>query len=871
MRLADVQKDKLIRELHAEATSRGRSLSRFDISDAVAVFYTQREQGQPTAAPLIQEPRRPFNVQGYNNFMAQVDFDADVLISFINKMRIESRDLLVINDVKMKEFNQRVEAVIQQIKNFNAEGPSDSTMSIFSKTIDIPVRDFNPLFPDTAKACHVESAYGMVTLGELSSQSRDIDLRKVLEGKARFTLSTDYRSIRSRKTASPISSIAATTPTPWIEDILIDGQKSQLSGELVFTLPQLEQINKITLEPIPGVSSGFVVMVAASGDNYTTVGRFEESRSGKTILFPPKKVISVKIIISASPNSEVDGNSSFIMGLRSLKLSRKVYQIDSSLIVSDIDPEINDRRIISANLKVDQTLPSDSSSQYLISLNGSSKNNPLLQINGSPLDDSSLEFKVAKTKSVPMGELTRIPYTSRNKLEFAKLSMNDSNGGPLDLDTNQNVFLSRTAELWVEQNAFKELKQFNSATIEIQDAFTIPYEIREPGTVYLPLLIDRIPLRSDATGQFFELPLPLADNTVAPANPGATATDRMKDVDNIYGVYTVEAYKSSDPTVLTDFTSSCSVDDSGKVSVNLAQVDDDAMFRVFYLAKMTRAATVKQETVKAHYEYGVAGSLSENQINRTDNKFVFTDTNEFYLTDPGADILASQKPVFMNFTILLDIARLTLYETYITFPEFVTKATLTDTLYADRQAGEYITIRHLETGELVRLDGVQVLQSIEPGQYLLSVMSKPKSTQNTAIGSILDATIQPAVLTEDFTKLFDVRESTLISAISVGQQALQHRELTSLLNNSKRVGETTFSTASVNGELIFIVPESGYTVLPIGDSELYKLNLDFFDENLYADDVHTRLHLKMRLTSSDVGSTLVTPSVRGLQLKIKYI
>jgi len=868
MNVADVQKSKLIDALHEEATSRGLTLHKFQLADMLAEFYKYRSAGQPASMPLLQEPRREFDLVGYNLFMQQVDFDIDVLMSYLSQARISARDLLVVNDVKMKEFNQRIDAIHTQVAHFQ-DSPVTDNRAIFEKTIDIPVRYFNPIVPTLHEACSVESNYSIVTLGELEGESKDIDIQVALESWSKFQILLDPRQIREHKTESAPVSMANTNPQPWLERIVTDKAQANLSSVFTMELPVLEEINKITFDPIPGMSASYTISVSSAGNNFIVVGRFPDSRTGKAVTFAPKKVKKVKIEIKVRQNMEENGKSIFIVGLRSLKLSRKVYLPAGTIVISDIDPDIQDRRIISANLKVDQELPNGTDSQFFISLNNTTKNNPLLEINGKENDDSDVNFKITQSQEIDLAYVSRVEYTRRNNLRFDKLAFKNSNNQPLVLDANRNSYLPRITELWIEQNAFKEMKQFDASTVEVQDAFVLPTEVRKQVPVYVPLTLDRLSLRESGSDYFLELPLPVAAYTKATLTATETATDAMKE-GTVHGLYRVEVYKSTDTTKSTDITNLCTVRSDYSIKVTPFAIDPDSMYRVYYIGKLTQEGYVKQETVKAHFSYGTNGALDDQQIHRTKNKYVFTEANQFYATDQGTDLLG--KRVYLNLVMIINIVRLNLYETYITIPEYSTNVILTAPLYADRQSGEYITIRDLATGDLTRLDGVQVLNNLEAGRYLLSVMSKPKSIQKSSIKSILEAQIQPRNANDVvFKKLFDMRESPVISKISVREEQLVHRELTSLLNNSKKIGENTFSTAVVDGALEFIIPEAGYSILNIGDSEMYKLNLQFFDENLYQDDVHTRLHIKMRLNSNNSGPTTITPSVRGLQLRVKYI
>lgn len=868
MNLADVQKTKLIEQLKKEATSRGIALTKFEIYDALEVFYKGREKGQPTCMPFIQAPRSSFNIDGYNEFVLQTSFDVDVLLSFISRARLKARDLMVKNDVSLRGFNKRIEKVNNEVKSFE-DSPQESNQFIFEKSFSLPTSEFDILFPEENKACSIEQGYNNLTLGEVGNLSKEIDLTDATRSGSKFEVIENPTAIVRKETASSIGSIARTDAVPWMEKIVISGSSSLLTGALVIELPVLEDCNKLTFECLPGSLGNYTIYTSSVGDNFIFLGNYKKVRTGRSITFAPRKIKKLKIEIEAPVSGNENANSVFVMGLRSLKMSRKVYKNDCSVVVKDIDPEIDNRPILSINMKEDIDLPSGTTAQYFVALNGEDRMSPSLEINGESTEDSSVEFNIAKDLEVELGELGRSGYTERNSLGFEKLVLKNKFGTPMKFDGKNNFYLPRAAEFWTEQNAFKELEMDDTATIEVQDAFVEFSSLNKTQSLFVPLTLDRVPIRTEGSLTFIKLPMSIAAMSVAPEG-SETAVDRMKQ-GNIYGLYKVEAYKSTDTTRSVDITSMCMPVSTNKVAVSGYSPAEDDLFRVTYLGSMGQEAFVKQESVKAHRKFGKEGVLDSSQIHRTDNTYTFSDRNQVALTDKGGDLLALNERIYFDFTMIVDIPRLSLYETYVTVEDFVGKLTLTEPLYADGQAGEYVTLRRVETGDLIRLEGQQVFTNLEKGRYLLSVMSKPKSNQRTAIESVIQATAQSNLSQASLYKVFDVRSSEIITQISVSETPMQYRELTSLLNKSKRVGENTFSTAVVNGELEFISPEKGYKVLNIGGEELYKIRLKYFDKNLFGEDVHSRINIKIRLTSNEAGTTTLTPNIHGLQFKVQYI
>jgi len=405
-------------------------------------------------------------------------------------------------------------------------------------------------------------------------------------------------------------------------------------------------------------------------------------------------------------------------------------------------------------------------------------------------------------------------------------------------------------------------------------------------TGLVPLTLTDSIVREDENGdQYIQLPLELAFASVDPVTT-ATPIDRMKTED--YGVFDVQMYKSNDPDTFTSVKSLCSFGANLRrlyISGTYGLKDN---FRVFCLCRLDESVSVDRFTTELHEGYGKEGVKEENQIPYNLNYYTInSDTNQISANKlPNGTNPVANTQKYINFTGIFYTPKFDLYETYVTFNDTYFSIPFRNTLSVDNDTGEYVTMRHLDTGSLIQLENATEMKAVRRGTYLLSVMSKPMRTYTpgdeppSAIQAVLDCkhdpggTPAPGQSTSDYyPEIFTLMSSQeFIEQISVLREPLEYRETTRLLNRTRRYNDTTFTSVVENDILKLIVPDSGYDLYPISGTEGVKLKMSYFSSNLFQDGVHNRLNLKIRMRNESPGATsMQTPNLSNIDFKVKYI
>jgi len=877
--IKEAQKKILFDIIQKEGANRGMILHPLIISSVVEeIFSGERNLGLPLTFPLTQKPRELLDVTGYNEFIEMLGIDLNTLQSFVSRARIASRDLLVLNDVKSSQYQGRLGSLRHAIKNFHVK--ETATPGIFEKIFNFDFGTAEFFYNNTESKIEYDATHGMLLMESLNKLSKPVSLSFLETSEVSMTVSYDFRDIISNKNKFPFSNVSDASAKPWSRELIVRGQHTSATVTIDIMFPAIEEMNSFSWTPIPGASNRMQVFYTRAGGNYIKIDEAVTSSPHK-FLFAPQKMQGIRIVQTVLPTEVTKEQTKFMFGLKTIAMTRTVYRDLGEIIISNIDPDITGRPILDVEMTPDSMVPNDTSLEYFISINGSEDIIPSTQIiEGS---DEPVVFSVTKKIDTNLAYATRNFYFNKNAINFYDLELKDKNNNMIDdFDTSKKTYLPRSTELWTQQECFKETEVENFSTFEIQDARVHFGAENTAVDIHVPLtLVDSI-LREDSNGQYIQLPLEVAYNSIDP-DTTQTAVDRMKE--NNFGVFEVQLYDSSDPDTFTDIRSVCSIgSDKSKIYVTGTYSLTDN-FRVFCLCKLDETVTVDRFTTELHEEYGKEGVKEENQIPFHLNYYsINSKTNQIFAVKlPNGTNPIANTTRYINFTGIFYTPKFDLYETYITFNDFYQTIPFRNKLSVDQDTGEYISLRHVESGSLLKLDNATHMNGVRKGKYLLSVMSKPRRAYTSgdppsAIQGVLETRYDPGgtqvgAFDDFYPKLFSTTSSQeFISQISALKEPLEYRETTRLLNRTRRFNDLTFSSVIENDTLKLIIPESGYNIFPIGSQEGVKLKISYFNSDLFKDNVHNKLNLRIRMRNEAAGSTsMITPSLSNVEFKVKYI
>ncbi len=880
MRLADIQKEKLLETLHIEALNRGITLNPFDIDHILNVIYDEpgRSAGMPLTSPVIQNAREHFDVGKYNLFISQVSQDIDVLFSFFKRNRLRSRNHLVFNDVEMRRMLNTLRRISDEADGFFklAEGESDKSNTALKL---LTFRDAEYTNVPGESDLLVDSDNGVITLNVKPDQSRDLDLTYLEDINDAVTTIIQSNKVTRTRELNSLVNLTSTDASQWSYEVDALGDVTEASIRIDIPLQNLEEINKVALAPIPGSSYEVVIEKASANNSFTPIGRTDNLNQKKVFYFTPDTVDRIRITLKTTRNTTDDNSTSqFVFGLTSLQIGRTVFDSKGSILLREVDPNVGERPILSVSMKASEVLPLNTESRYFISTNSEEdRTNPDIRISGAKTDDETIEFSIAQELAAPRSQVTRPvdPTLSRNAVDFYELSFT----GVPALDIEVHTYLPHLTDLWLGQNIFKESDFPDFQKEDKQDAVVVFGSVNTFASIRVPMSQYNLPLYKDAVGSYIRLPLPLA----FPSMYGQAVTDDtdvkslMKTSD--FGVFKLQYYKSSTPEnptiinsrILSNFA------DPHKVYVSGSYAFDD-VFYIDYLAVVDNNVVLTKGSLKLHDGIGSEGRKDENQIKLSEGKYqVNYDSNQMFAMDSG--ILGRK---YLNFQGLFDVTRLKVYETYMYVDESHVVINLDQQILVDQEAGEYVILKHEKSKENLRLDNVSEIRGLKAGWYLVSIVSKPFSSHPSAIKSMLSVKDVPGITGVSPTRIFSLDSSRYISRLGVANKPHTYQDKEKLFNESKRVGSNLFTHIVEDNTIKFIAPKDGvsylfansvddYGVLRNG-FEMASLVLTYFPTNLFKDNVHSRINIKMDLENLlGASSVLETPVVEDLELTFKYL
>lgn len=872
--LVEVQKEKLKALLVSSAISRGVTLNPFDIEAFLKEFYSFsfRQAGTPTTIPALQQPRAQFSVESYNTFLETTQFDYDTLLSFFKRARLDARTQLVLNDVLMRRFMERLDILDGDTEIFNNIPTEETIQEIKSTTLKYPLRQAKAFYPDSTSPLNLDAINGSIGLPLLSFLSKGIDLSFLESNSPSINALVDYANIVENVELSPFSNIINTDASPWVQNLTLNGDFNTASLQVVIEFPTIEQINRIAFKPLPGVAISILTEIASIGDNYITIRTLQNLQQPGVINFSPVKVKKIRFTFTANVQEINNAKSSFLFGLTSLQINRDVYKDKGSILLKDIDPKIGDRPILSVNMKVKAEFPENISANYFISLNNQFQFIPNTKINGSTSDDSFINFSIAQTIEDPIASISREFFRRKNGVNINFL--NFTSLAPFLTDQDK-TYIPRISELWTGQNSFIERDFPDAVNRKVTDAIVNFKNDNQFSEVLIPLEQEMLPVNKDVTETYIQLNLHLSklittSSTITP-NTDVFALMKTEDV----GLFKVTTYKSNNkenPTVINNLAY-FKINYPDRVYITGTYQFNDS-FSVSYLGRLDETVLIKRGTPVLHSSTGRSGQEESDKIPLSSGRWQINfDTNQVFSTTNSG---LNNTKKYLDFEGLFDFTQLKVYEAYIQVPAFTGTINLDRTLKVDREIGEYISLRGLTTESSTRLEGASVINGLNAGWYLLTVLSKPYSNQPSAIKTLFQVKDQPGLPSELPKKVFDLKESRYFSRVGTTNEPLTYVEKVKLLNETKRIGSTEFSSTIDGNMLRFIVPESGYNVLPVdiddGGVERASMILNFFPTNLFKDNVHNRLNLKIDMfDKSNPGTTLSTGDISAIDFTFKYL
>lgn len=875
--IAEIQRKVLGEYLTRLATDRGTTIHPLLKDEIIDSVYrdSNRTAGYPLTFPFRQEPRSPFSVEDFNRFFDSVGLDIETLFKLAVRARVEARQMLMLNDIRMQGFADRIQSVNIDTQNFNSKKVDE--VGIFESEFSVPIKFVDFYYRDQSKALDIDAQNNVIVLPSDSMLSRFVDLT-FLNKPSSVTIATQaaLSELVIDKSIAPFSNVGDISASPWIHNVTVNRQRNSLDVIITMELPNIEEINRIDIDMVPGGATVAAIETALIAENYIPVGSIAFSVK-KFISLPVTKVKRIRIRLTNTPVESGPNKSVFMFGVKSLILSRRMYNSEGEAVLLDINPNVGNKSIISIGMQAGQIIPTGTSIDYALRL---SSQDSFTEVSGESLDNET-RFSIAKTfdqyaisKAVPFPGCP-----NRNGVNFSTITPIKPNGDSL-LPTNIKV-LERYAEILPEQNCLKKLNMPEYMAIDVQDARVtfgaVGYENRVD--IKVPLTVKDLSLQTDNLSDgpaYILLPTKVAYNNIS-GGALSTVVDRIKTENS--GIFSVEWYETSNPTILNPITSTCTLLEDNKVVV-AATYGQNISFKVVYLGLIDKSVFIKRETLVLHKGTGQTGAQLSNIVSYSKGLYrISAEDSKIYATKTTANVLANDT-YYLNFTGVFTIPKMYMYEGYVTFANNIRGLTLETPITVDADAGEYATLRSINGGKVIRLENTTELPDIVSGTYLLSILSKPMRALSTSPGcpsviqSVLDANVDQTHMVTDpnkaIVKLFSMSSGQLvITRLGTTMDVLKYRQLASFLNRSVKYNNKYYSTAVVNDETVFIITESGYDLLPIDGVEHMSMKFMYFDKNQY--NGQDTISLKIRMRNLSNQPSLSTPEISYLKFKLRYV
>ena len=879
MILADIQRSKLKKLLEVEALRRGVTLNPFDISEFFSNFYTTSgtTPGFPTVSPVVQEGRTPFNVTAYNSFIQSAELDLDVINSFFRRTRIDGRNILLYNDTELRRMIQVLKSIQADIASFHKTTNSinDSNYKLAHKNVDlgsvkyVTVAGTNPLYVDPSSS--------NISLEPVPSQSYDVDMSFLANLTDAVSVSTKSGTVLSVNEPASLANLVADDPTPWTYIVDTSSTAEFATMHMVLPLNALTEINYITVKPIAGVIYHMVVATSSANSGWTTTYTVDKLEDKDTSYFSPRTVDSVRLTITV-PKIQGSDTSSFLFGLTAIQFGLTAFHAEGSLVMKGIEPNISGRPILEVTMQTGIDLPVGTSIEYFIGLN-TPVSAPDLQIKGDKTEEGTVTFSVVSELDKPRTEVSRTSTFElyRNSINFSSVQF----AGLTPLNINANTYIPHLSEVWLGQNVLSSNEYPDFEVRNIQDAIVDFSATNTKVNVRVPLSLAGLPLHHDSVGDYLKLPLPMSFVSIATVAGGVlTITDvnsLMKTED--YGVFKVTKYSSSSPDKPTVINADVVTSDMTSTKVYLSGTyEQNTLFTIDYLGDMDSTVEITRGSLKLHEFTGNKGAEQDNQIPLSSGKYqVDYVTGKLFTSDPS---MLGKK--YLDFRGLFDSTKLNVYEAWVNFTVTKESIEIDRKIEVDSEAGEFISFRHLSTGTNVSVSNVDRLVNVLEGEYLLTIVSKPLSTQPSAIKSMLSVREVSPIVDVKGARVFSASEDNYIDRLGLTNKPYKYVARELLFNDSVPLNNFRYSSVVVDDILTFVAPTISAGVLYVNDvddegelstgEEYGSIKLTSFASNLFKDDVHSKVNVRMVMKNDTTGAVKkLTPLLSSMELTFKYI
>jgi hypothetical protein len=866
--LVETQKNTLKDEFKKEMMREGVILPDFEIDFLVEEFYRRSDSvpGNPVSTVNIQEPRVNFDVENYNSLIKKSDIDLKTINSFFKKSRLQARNLLIHNDVNMKAISDRANEVAHEIENFE-NNETVPNHGIKKRDITLNINEVTSLCPDPNDCLSIDTTYGSIHLEEVTAESQQIQMPF---DNGSVTFLGDATLITSDEIEASLANLAETDSQPWTYKLSLkqDVPEATIYFDVQFNTPVA--FNTIQFTPTPGISSDITVERSITGVSFTSHGKAPNKTVGSAIHSELVKAKALRFIIT-SPRESVEGDiSTFIFSMGSIKVLNNVYSGSGTAIISNINPGINNRPIVSVALAAKNDIKVGTNIKYEIAT-----------AHGTQVSDNSLfiqddleagvNFNVASIYSDTLtltGEVNKNSLLTKNSIDFSSLDFTSAAGA---IGEQNHNWLGSITELRTGVNVMKvkgnpsfenyQAGESNRGVVHFGGG-------GEEAEVYLPMIKEGFNIRyssNDFSLETIELPLPAAFDTWENyTGSPADVEDHMRDQDVLTspsGVFKIERYDVGNRNApAEDLTNKISSIEGTTITMSsTATTSTTHAFRVVWLAKVSGKAFVTRGSVRVSDEDDEFYNLGDGewQFNYGTNKLIATPDSSLINTTAYVDMEAR-----------INDPQLAVYECFIYNPRELLNLELNVPLVCNELISEYISLQSLSSKEIVNIQNKSLIEKLAKGWHKVNILSKPLSNQDSAIKSFINAKDTDVLNPK---KVFNY-ESRFFTQIGTRMENLNFTPYATFINSSRSLDNNYFSYRILDNKLKLVIADTDDEYFPLDGGEKITVAARYFPDGTLTYSGHSRLNLKIEFENIS-GEPLKrsTSSISELKLRVSFI
>lgn len=885
MSIRSLQIEKIVKRFVDASLKQGFLPNPIDVRDAISTVFDGRHRffGAPVTLPASQPRRKSFEIELYNSFLNDVEFDLEVLFSFYRRLNFSTIDVNNFLEVDRAKIRAVLIDLLEQTESFGQIKEIATDVKVDSKTFTFRsfknvVQDYRSVGERTQLNLDINN--GVVTLPYFPQDMELVPFEQYHEA-IDFPVIFDVNTalIIENTNTQPFKNIFISSNVGWSHRLVLNKQLQSVVGYLELDLNGIRSMNSITIEPL--TDRPFVYWVEFSQENSTYLQAGPKvlvENLGEKISFPSVKADKARVYIQKGVDEISKGEYIYNFSIRKLRLEEILYQDAGELLIGNIS--IDDKRIVAASLKVDQQVPNGAAVDYFLSINDGNESRPIFEIKAAAIQgkddpDGVIRFstaqEIAGISSVTRGTV----FKTVDHVDFIELGLDDV--GPLT--TAQGYFLEGKIVLHTTLNQFRTFPVEDIKLEHAQDAIVN----FQGANVLVDILIpkrDSVGAKSDIGGQFLQTLTKIQNELFESAAGTGDALEQMRSSDATKGVYRVYIYDSADEAntrktvnhLITSVQKPSGSDDYRKIYLNsfTGLVNWPAIrtqFSIYYLAVPDKNLEVNEQTLRVHATQGNQ-EASDNYQLLTEYKIDIGKGQLFAV--PGSDLINIK--AFADFDYSVDQQILTLYQTNLQVLSTIgTQVIFSTALACDVAIGESILLQG--NGQTINLTNETETTFLSPGWYTLSVRSKEFSQSPSAIKSVVDA-----VDIEDGQLVFRT-SSPFFNLLSIRREPLKFLRPSQLFNHTKKEEDNSFSLVKVESEFKLIVKaqkeiDEVFTIPDISSQpdEKARYNLRFMAPEVFETDTYKRLNLRIRMrrTAGFTRSLDLTPVLRQATLKVEY-